>query len=871
MPRPHRNPPHAAKLLIQWMSLYEEDFSWEGDLEEEYRDRAQAGGCGRARLWYLFQVIKSLPPYAKYIVFWSIIMLKNYLITALRNIKRQKVYSFLNLTGLTIGIACFMLISLYVRDELSYDRYHKDADRIYRISAEHPFVYHGKNQSAITPAPLAPALKDELPEVAASVRITDASDVLLSVGEKSFLEEAVLFAGQGLFDVFSFSFLQGDPGQALDHPNSIILSQTMAVKYFGRVNPIGKIIQYSGRHDLTVTGIIKDMPSNSHFRTDFILPFKFYGIINNDDLKSWQSSGYYTYMRLAEDADPASMENKLEGFLARSAPPGQSLEGFRYFLQPLTRIHLYSDLIGEIGPNGSIKNVYIFGVIAFLILLIACINYMNLVTARAAQRSREVGIRKVVGAKRGQITRQFFVETILMAFLALLIATLLVYAFLPSFNSFVGKTMTFDPIRHPELLAWMSGLIFGIAVLAGIYPAWIISSLSPVSGIKGLLKRRTRGLSLRNFLVVLQFSISIILIICTMAVRGQLSFIRKTDVGYQRDQIVTLRIRDPEIRRNLRNIKADLLKNTRISAVATSSNLPHRITNLHRVRLPGAVDEDYLAIYQTNVDYDFLDLFEIELAEGRSFSREIPSDGRDAVILNEAAVKALGFSDPLDKEIIFPLHGGTEQRVRIIGVMKNFNMLSLHQKIEPLHLSLDASESQRYLSVKINSDDPEETLAYISDTMALISSVFPFEYQFFDDVFLEVYRNDQRMAEMFNIFALLAIFIACLGLFGLASFATEQRVKEIGIRKVLGASVSSISARLSLEFTRSVLASNLIAWPVAYLIMAKWLQNFAYKTSLGIGIFILSALFALGLALLTVLYQSIKAASANPVRALKYE
>lgn len=867
------SPPPSAARLLRCMSLYEEDFLWGADLEEEFRDRAAAEGVKKARLWYRLQVLKSMPSYGRYILFWSMIMLKNYLITALRNIRRRKVHSFLNLSGLTIGLTCFLLISLYVRYEMSYDRFQNGADRIYRVCAEHPFVYNGRNQSAITPAPLAPALKEELPEVETSVRMVDASDVLLAVGEKSFIEEFVLFAGPELFEVFSFSFLEGNPNQALEDPYSIILSRRAARKYFGSgdASVLGKVIRYSASRDLIVRGIIEEMPPNSHFKTDIILPFRLYGIIHNSSLENWGSSGYYTYVKIEEGTDPAETEKKLQGFLARSAPPGTNMEGFRYFLQPLTKIHLHSDLIAEIGANGSIRNVSIFGCIAFLILLIACINYMNLVTARAPRRGREVGIRKVVGAKRGQVIKQFLVETFLMALMAILLAAFLTAILLPPFNVFVGKDITFDPIGQPALILWMAGLLLGISLLAGFYPAWIIGSINPVSGLRGILKRKGRGVSLRNVLVVLQFAISIVLIVCTLTVRNQMNFIKETDVGYQRDQIVTVMIRDPEIRRNLKIIKEELLKDGRIRAASSSSSLPHRISSLHKGKPSGRPDQDYFSIYEVSADYDFLSVFDIPLAAGHGFSRQTSYDSQEGVVINESAARALGYADPLDKEIIFQKHGGGERRCRIIGVMRDFNMLSLYQKIEPLHLTLDPQESQRYLSLKISAEDWEGALSHIRSTMTSTSSVFPFTYRFFDDVFLEAYRNEQRTGVLFNGFALWAIFIACLGLFGLASHSAEQRVKEIGIRKILGASVGSITARMSLEFIRSVLWANLIAWPAAYLIMNGWLRNFAYKTDLGIGIFLLSALFAVGLAQITVFYQALRAAVANPVDALKYE
>ena len=864
-------PPRIAEKLLNWMSLYEEDFLWTGDMHEEFREKAKREGLQKAHLWYIFQVFKSIPPYINYSIFWSLVMIKNYLVTAVRNFKRQKGYSFLNLTGLAIGITSFVLISLFIQHELSFDRFHEDANQIYRVASKHAFVYRGKNQAAITPAPLAPALKEDLPAVVSSVRFVDSSEVLLSTDEMSLIAETVFFASPEMFEVFSFPLLRGDPRQVLSDPYSIVISEREAANICGNEDPMGKTIHYEGRYDLTVTGILKNPPDNTHIVADYFVPFQFYGIINNEQFTSWTSSGYYTYIKLKAGTDPELLEETLQGFMARSFPSGKIQEGFGYFLQPLTSIHLHSDLIGELSPNNDIKNIYLFGFIAFLILIIACINSVNLVTARAAQRGKEVGIRKVIGAKRSQVVKQFIGESLLLSAVALFLSYFLVHLLLPPFNSFIGRNLSFDLLSNPKLMLEMAALLLFIGFSAGMYPALVISSLRPASVLKGALAKKGKGISLRNGLVVVQFSISIVLVICTLAVKSQLKFLKNTDVGYTKEHIMTMSIRDPEIRRNLKVIKNNLLSNINILAASTSSNLPHQTTSLHKAKLPQASEDEYFSMYENRVDYDFLDLFEIEMVAGRNFSRELLSDGEESFILNESAVKALGYDEPLDKEFVYPIHGGTQVRGRIIGVMKDFNMLSLHQGIEPLNLALDPNESQRYLSLKIRGNDIQETIAVIKNTFESISTRYPFEYEFFDDVFFRVYLNEQRLGKMFNAFGLLAIFIACLGLFGLASFTTEQRTKEIGIRKVLGASTGNIIVWLSRDFTKWVLVANGLAWPIAFLLMNKWLQNFAYRIPLGLGVFALSAAFALVLAVITVIFQAAKAANSNPVEALKNE
>lgn len=475
------SPPRLAEKILRRMSLYEDDFLWTGDLEEEFRARAVEAVPKRARIWYLSQLLRAFPAYTQYLGYWSCVMLKNYFITALRNLRRRKVLSFLNLSGLALGITCFMLISLYVQSELDFDRFHQDVDRIYRVCSEHPFVYHGKNQSAITPAPLAPALKQDLPEVLNSVRFTDANNVLLSANEKVFLEDSVFFASPEIFEVFSFPLLAGDPAGALSSsPYSMVISERMAQKYFDEENPLGRTIRYGQDQDFKITGILRDIPENSHIKAEFIVPFKTYGLLNDRvDFSSWSQSEFYTYIKVREDTDRARLEGKLQPYQERSFMPSQESKGYRYFLQPMTKIHLYSDLIGEIGPNNNIRNIVVFAFIAFLILVIACINYMNLVTASSTQRGREVGIRKVVGAGRKQVVGQFFGESLMMVLLALLLACLLVYLLLPSFNAFVERDLRFDLIEAPQLLFRLAILLVAVGILAGCYPALILSSFRP--------------------------------------------------------------------------------------------------------------------------------------------------------------------------------------------------------------------------------------------------------------------------------------------------------------------------------------------------------------------------------------------------------
>ncbi len=840
-----------------------------GDFEEMYQIYYRENGRIRASLWLWSQIIKSIPAFIINPILWSIFMFKNYLKTAFRNIKRQKGYTFINIAGLAIGIATVTLIMLYIQFELSFDRYHKNADQIFRVILEFPEYYQGQNRAAISPAPLAAALVDDFPEVISATRFRPSDDVLLSYGQKRFFENNFCFTDPATFDIFSFELLLGDPETALNAPNSIIISEQMAEKYFGNEEPLGKILNYEDRYDFQVTGVLKKIPQNSHFTMDFVAPFETYGEITGSDFTRWGISGYYTYFLLRRDADPVKLESKLSAFLEKYWDEKHDVHD-RYFIQPLTEIHLHSNLMAEITANNDIKYIYLLASIAFLILIIACINYMNLATARSVQRGKEVGVRKVIGAQRNQLVRQFFCESMILTIIALLVSILLINLALPAFNLFVEREMAFNITTNFQLVLWVFVLMVFIGLFAGGYPALAISSFKPVAVLTGKFKGGSKGTMLRNTLVVIQFAISIILIISTVVVRNQLDYIKNRNVGYKRDQIVVLTVRDTEARKNIEAIKTELLNSPNILSAASSRYLPNRIGAQGIARWPGKPKDLELPIYASTVDYDFIGLFEIKIVKGRNFSRKFPSDANGAFLLNEAAVKALGWEIPVGRDFYHTLHHERGSG-KIVGVMKDFHLHSLHQKIEPLYFFLDPNKKHSYLSLKIRANNIPETIAFIEDKMKVFSPKYPFDYNFFDVLFDQAYKSERKIESMFRTFALIAILIACLGLFSLASFTIEQRSKEIGIRKVLGASVIGIVRLLSKEFLKWVLIANIVAWPVAYFTMNKWLQDFAFKTDLSFFTFLVSALVALGIAFLTIGYQALKAAIANPVEALRYE
>ena len=795
-------------------------------------------------------------------------MLKNYLIIALRNIKKNKIYSLLNIFGLAIGMAVFILIFLYVRYELSFDRWHQNAGRIYRVVQKQPGnVYLGSDRFALTAGPLAAALMQEYPEVVAATRIDNAREAPFSYREKQFVEKSGLWADPNFFNVFSIVLISGDPKTALSDPNSILFSESKAKKYFGEEDPIGKTVLYNKTHDMVVTGIFKDFPKNSHFNNDIVLPFDSQATFSKRNLETWGSSSYYTYFLLQEGANPALLENKLPALIEKYSK-GKGWEAAQYYLQPLTRIHLYSNINFEIAPNSDIKYIYLFSSIALLILLIACINYINLSTARSAKRSKEVGMRKVMGAQRYQLFKQFLGESTLITFIAHLLTLGFIALSLPAFNRFVEREIAFNPMSNPGLLLGILFTFTIVALLAGGYPAAHISKFRPISALKSSSDKGKKSVFFRNTLVVFQFVISILLILCTVVVRGQLHFIQNREMGYNREHIVVLRPRDRNLRKQIDAFKAELKGSPDILNVSASSSLPNHVGSSTFAKWPGKPEDVDIPIYVCGGDYDFVDVFDLKLALGRNFSRGYPSDANGAFLINETAVKALGWDTPLGKEFS---HWGNEKTPgQIVGVLKDFHMHSLHQEIEPLYIFLKSNISS-YVSIKIRGENIPGTLAFIGKTFKTFSPTYPFEYSFFDEVFNRAYKAEQKIGSLFNTFSLLTIFIACLGLFGLASFTAEARTKEIGIRKVLGASVPNIIRLLNQEYIKKVILAAMVAWPLGFYAMSKWLENFHYRIKLGVIPFLAAGLIALVIALMTVSFQTFRAAATNPADTLHYE
>jgi len=769
-------------------------------------------------------------------------MLKNHLKVALRNIRKQRGYSFINITGLTIGMTCFILILLWVQDELSFDKFHENANQLYRVITEQHHSGHVTRTSE-TQFPLAAALKNDFPEISNSARLlTKWGNKFIKYKSNSFNEDKVFFADPSFLEMFSFPFQKGDPETALLEPHSIVVTQETAYKYFKNEDPIGKILQidyFNKLTDFKVTGIMKNIPSNSHLQFDFLLPFHLFDY--SDVADPWSTvDNYQTYVLLNKYASLKEINQKIADYKSKHVPGSHD----KYYLQPLTRIHLYSDVKFDSPTNSDIRYVYFFTIISIFILLIACINFMNLSTARSANRAKEVGLRKVIGAQRIQLIRQFFGESLLYSFVAFVCAIIFVIAILPLFNNLSGKTLSIAGYRSAYIFLFLLGVAIMTGGISGSYPAFFLSSFTPVSVLTGSLSsmmRRTKSNFFRKPLVIIQFSISIILIIGTLIVSSQLRFLQNKNLGFNKDNLIYIPVR------------GDLAQNYK-SQHGNESLLDE---------WEGNTDDDKIVVNITSVDYDYFKTLNMKIVQGRNFSKAFPADLSEAVIVNEEAVRQMGMVFPIGKRL---------WGKRIIGVVKDYHYKSLHEPIEPIVLSL-TNKWLYFIFIKINphSLDLAGIIESIKDVYEKFVSEYPFEFHFLDTDIDNFYYKEKQIHKTFTYFTFLGIFIACLGLFGLASFTAEQRTKEIGIRKVLGASVSSIVLLLTKEFTKWVLISNLIAWPFAYYAMNKWLQNFAYHINISVWLFIISAGLALVIAFLTVSFQAVKSAMINPVRTLKYE
>ena len=800
-------------------------------------------------------------------------MFKNYLKIALRNIQRYKGYSFINIAGLAIGMTCCLLILLYVNQELSYDRFHKNSHRIYRVAMETTST-DGKFRTAQSVFPLAPAFKMDYPDVTKIARVLFWSEKsLVKSGDKKFFEKRFVFADNELFDIFTFPVIKGKKDNPLADKSSIVITQSTAEKYFGKENPIGKILQYDNHYNFRVTAVIADIPVNSHFHFDLAVPISVVDkkITGFDPNIQWGGFfGTYTYMLLQENISPGKLENKTKDFVTRHGGKRSGVVR-RVFFQRLADIHLYSHLDDEIETNNFVANLIIISIIGLFILIIAGINFVNLSTARASRRSKEVGMRKTLGAARSQLIIQYIGESVVFSVLAMALSLLMVEMTLPSFSILVGKKITFSLAGN---ILFILGMVIVIGVVSGIYPALVLSAQKMKTTLKGNWgneKNKKGPMALRKILVTFQFSISIILIIGTMIVLQQLNFFRQADLGFKKEHTVVIPIYDEEVQKKYQTVKQELLLNPDVLAVTACMKPPIGGLFMDTGLYPLDKGKDERIDVNLNIiDFDFIDYFGLEIIAGRNISKEFSTDKEDALIINETTVKRLGLASPaeaLGKKLRTGLYG---REGTVIGVTRDFHISSLYKNIEPL-VMLYWPKFFRAVAVKIESPGIRHTISSLKETWLKFSNKYPFEFSFLDENINRLYAAEEQTSRIIGTFAGIAIFIACMGLFGMASFTAEQRKKEIGVRKVLGASVHSIVILLSKDFSRWVLLANIIAWPVAYYAMDRWLQNFVYRVDIGLWIFLSAGVIALAIALITVSSQAIKAALSNPVEVLKNE
>ena len=787
-------------------------------------------------------------------------MFKNYLIVAVRNLLRYRLFSAINIFGLSVGMACCILILLYVQDELSYDRFNEKAHRIYRITFDHQSSGH---HFARIPSAWAPVLVNNFPEIISAVRFSRNSQSI-QFQDRHFREDRFFSVDGSVFDIFTFPLIKGDPETALREPNSIVLTEEMAQKYFGATEPLGKILTVRDENrklGYRVTGISKKTPRNSHLRYDFLASFE-----NPDDLsRNWKGVHFYTYLLLEDGVSPVDVEKRINAYIEERWPLWQ----LGLNLQPLTDIHLYSRLEREIESNGDIRYVYIFSLIALFTVLVSCINFMNLTTARASNRIREIGIRKVAGADRLQLIRQFLGESVLLSFVAVFLATGLVELSLPAFNSFMSREFSFSTGNQWWLIQVLVSFGVCVGLLAGGYPALFLSRFQPVDILRGSMPVGTTKTLYRKILVVVQFAISTLVITGTLACYHQLKYLENKNLGLNQEQIIDIPLSSKSSRSKYESMKSELLQNPDVLLVSASLESPSdRLLDTGSVHVEGMSDAMGFRMSALPVDHDFIEMFDIRLIAGRNFSEEYTTDVASAFILNEAAVKTIGWQSP--EEAIGKQFRWHNLNGVIIGVTRDFHFSSLHYEIEPLVLLLNA-DWLLHMLVKVHPERVHSALAFLEDTWHERFPDHLFEYVFLDDLFEKLYSAEEKLSRFLTMFSILTVLIASLGLFGLAGLMAAQRTKEIGIRKALGASVTHVVLLLSKEFAKLITVAAVIACPVAYYCIDKWLQSFAYRANIGLGIFMLAGVSALTIALLAVGYQVIKSATANAVDALRYE
>ncbi|MEM7369172.1 MAG: ABC transporter permease [Bacteroidota bacterium] len=798
-------------------------------------------------------------------------MLRNYLLTALRNLRRNPLYTIVNMLGLAVGITCFVWIMLYVQDEWSFDRYHSKADRIFRLVEKIDLEGQGEESSS-NPFPTGPALKNDYPAMIEHVvRFFDfqVETRTLKVGEDKYEEKHIFFADSNAFDVFDFPLKMGNPATVLDAPNSIVISQALADKLFPGQNPLNQQIIYEGDFPLQVTGVFGDIPSQSHFHIEALISFPTLRPILKGTLKGWVWNPNWTYILLKEGSSPEELERHFPDFINKYYP-GFIRPQITHYLQALTDIHLDSDLDYEIEPNGSRSTLYFLIMIGLFILMIACINFMNLATARSARRAREVGMRKVLGAHRGQLIRQFLGESLVMTGVSIILSLFLIRFGLFFFNQIAEKQLSTDLLSTPAFLFSLLVLGMIVGIVSGLYPAYYLSAFRPVDVLKGRGLSNRKDQRFRKGLVVLQFAISLILIISTLVIHRQFVYMKTAELGFNAEEVIVIPTK-PTMIRELEVLKSRFLQHHQVKYVTRMNEMLGVHHNVHEFNYEGMESKKWVYFPGLMVDEDFVETFDLTLVAGRDFDKSYGTDDTTAVLVNEAMVRELNWGtaeDAIGKQLKTP--NGNE---RVAGVLKDFHIVSLKEEIRPFVLDITVPRLKSFftknIAVRIGNQDVQQTLAYLAEQWRTVAPEHPFAYSFLDEEMDALYRSEDRLSDLVGYFSILAILIACLGLFALASFTAEQRRHEIGIRRVLGASVPGIASLLTKDFLRLVLLANLVSWPLAWWALHQWLEGYAYQIELNWSDFVFAAMGVIMLAVATVAYQAIRAGLTKPARVLR--
>jgi putative ABC transport system permease protein len=803
-------------------------------------------------------------------------MLRHFFQIAWRNLKKRKLFGFINIAGLSIGMACCLLITLYVQNEFSYDRYNTKADRIYRVTQTFRTVQKGENPGPPTPqdfwvwgcAPVGPALQADFPEIEKVVRFMSPQNILLQHGDRRIQQDSLLMMDSTAFDVFSWKMLYGDPHTALIAANSIVLTQTVAKKFFGDANPVGQTLRADNQVNFLITGVMQDVPPNSQFTFNGLISMATNRLQQPAVYDSWGYVDFYTYLLLKDNASIQPLRDNVAGFLKRHNPDDK---GYTIAFEKMTDAYLHSAAIRQPGPTGSLTNVYLFSCIGVFIMLIACINFMNLSTARSLERAREVGVRKVLGVTPSSLIRQFLAESILLSLFAGMIALLLASAGLPFITELSGKDLGAINIFSAPVILGMIALSIVVGIVAGIYPASFLSAFKPITVLKGKFDPSGKGISLRKALVVFQFTVSIVLIAGTIIVYRQLAFLNHHDLGFRKDQMLIIDFEgDDQVEQHIETIKTAIAREPGVLSVAASRAVPGEFLPNAGTQIEthdGKMAVQIPFIYE--IDFDFIPTYHIPLVAGRAYSRAYQTDSAEAMVINEAAARLYGYQHPADA--VGKKFDQWGRKGTVIGVVKDFNFRSLHQAVEPLTLRYGYPYVLNRISVELKGDNIPATIAHLNSTWGRLAPQRPFMYHFLDQSFNDQYQADQQFGQLFTFFSCLSIFIACLGLFGLSTFIAQQRIKEIGIRKVLGSSQTGIILLLSKDFVKLVSIAILIAVPLCWWVMSDWLRGFAYRIPIGPTVFLESGMIALSIALATVTGQALRAAMANPVRSLRNE